>query len=190
MTLRSFPRFLTTVVAVGALAVLSGCASAPAAPVPTAKPTTQTAAPAPTPQTAAPEPVSATPTCETLVSEGTVQALTEQGWTVETRDFTFGPDVVAGGVQCLWSDFSQASDHGQLYGWAPISADAAVAAQKKLVDQGWVREERDRGVYLTVDPSSALNPDEDGYGMTYLFGDGWVTLADTKQGLILITLPE
>jgi hypothetical protein len=32
-----------------------------------------------------------------------------------------------------------------------------------------------------------MGTDEDGYGMTYLFGDGWVTLSDTKQGLLLVT---
>ncbi|MDR6865842.1 hypothetical protein J2Y69_000427 [Microbacterium resistens] len=129
------------------------------------------------------------PTCETLISAATVTALKEQGWSARQRDFAIGPDVVAGGLECPWSDYSTASDRGLLYGWAPISADAAVEAQKSLVAQGWIREEDGRGVYVTVDPKFAFTKDDDGYGMTYLFGDGWVTVSDTKQGLVLITVP-
>ena len=43
--------------------------------------------------------------------------------------------------------------------------------------------------YITENPANVLNPDSDGYGMTYQFGDGWITLADTKQGLLLIERP-
>lgn len=31
-----------------------------------------------------------------------------------------------------------------------------------------------------------METDGEGYGMTYLFGDGWVKVADTKQGLVLV----
>ena len=55
--------------------------------------------------------------------------------------------------------------------------------QQTLVDQGWVRESRRDGVYITESPETAIAKDDQGYGMTYLFGDGWVTIADTKQGL-------
>ena len=51
------------------------------------------------------------------------------------------------------------------------------------------REDAAEGVYVTESPETAIATDEEGYGMTYLFGDGWVKLADTKQGLLLIEWP-
>jgi len=130
------------------------------------------------------------PTCETLISSTMVDTLRKQGWTARQRDFSIGPTVIPGGLECPWSDYGRAPDRGLLYGWAPISREAAAKAQKELVAQGWVREESERGVYITVDPAFAFVKDEDGYGTTYLFGDGWVTVSDTKQGLLLIDLPD
>lgn len=127
--------------------------------------------------------------CEALIIPTTVAALEEQGWTAQQRDFSIGPDVLEGGLQCLWADYSKASDHGLLYGWAPIGADSAAEFQEQLLSQGWVREDGAEGVYITTDPQFTLTSDEDGYGMTYLFGDGWVTVSDTKQGLLLIRNP-
>ena len=46
------------------------------------------------------------------------------------------------------------------------------------------------GVYVTESPSTVIAPDENGYGITYLFADGQVTVADTKQGLLLIEWPR
>ena len=137
----------------------------------------------------APSP-SAPPTCETLISATMVDTLRKQGWTARERDFSIGPTVVPGGLECPWSDYGRAPDQGLLFGWAPISAEAATKAQKELVAQGWIREESERGVYVTVDPAFAFVKDDDGYGTTYLFGDGWVTVSDTKQGLLLIDLPR
>ena len=34
-----------------------------------------------------------------------------------------------------------------------------------------------------------MTTDAEGYGITYLFGDGWVTFSDTRQGLLLIQRP-
>ncbi len=68
--------------------------------------------------------------------------------------------------------------------------DAAEDAQANLVSQGWVREDGADGVYITESPEMTIAPDEQGYGMTYLFGDGWVIVADTKQGLVLIEWPR
>lgn len=62
----------------------------------------------------------------------------------------------------------------------------AVAREAELVSEGWVREDSDRGVYITADARTSLSKDAEGYGMTYLFGRGWVAVSDTKQGLILI----
>ena len=56
--------------------------------------------------------------------------------------------------------------------------------------QGWLRESGADGVYVTESPETTIAADENGYGMTYLFGDGWVMLADTKQGLVLIEWPR
>ncbi|GAA5149391.1 hypothetical protein GCM10025768_12540 [Microbacterium pseudoresistens] len=133
---------------------------------------------------------SAMPTCDTLIGASTVAVLTNQGWTARQSDFAFGPDIVPGGLQCLWADASTASDNGLLYGWAPLSAEDAASAQETLLSQGWVKEDAASGVYITADPQFAMGKDDDGYGMTYLFGDGWVTVSDTKQGLLLIDRPE
>ena len=83
-------------------------------------------------------------------------------------------------------DYSVASDHVQVFGWAPASDTEAQTARSELLASGWksIGDE-----YITENPSNVLNPDSDGYGMTYQFGDGWITLADTKQGLLLVERP-
>lgn len=172
------------------LAALTAC-SAPGetAPTPTTDPATSapqaSVEPAATPD---PEPTSAALTCESMISSGTVAALTEAGWTAETKDFVIGDTTIPEdeGLLCFWGDYAVASDHGQLYGWAELSAGAASDAQTSLLAAGWHREDGPEGVYITEDPQYAMGTDDDGYGMTYLFGDGWVKLADTKQGLLLI----
>ncbi|TDN92581.1 hypothetical protein [Microbacterium sp. BK668] len=94
------------------------------------------------------------------------------------------------GVQCIWGDFSTASDQVQIFGWAPISEDLAESAESELVGQGWRREDSPEGVYVTENPDTAVSVDEEGYGLTYLFGDGWVKYADTKQGILLVEWPQ
>ena len=74
-------------------------------------------------------------------------------------------------------------------GWAPITADDAINMQAGLESEGWLREEADGTVYITEDPMQAPTTDENGYGMTYQFGDGWVLVADVKQNLLLIQRP-
>ena len=86
-------------------------------------------------------------------------------------------------------DYSVASGNLLLFGWAPITAEEADAAVSRLESQGWTREEAAEGYYVTEDATQSPTTDEDGYGMTYEFGDGWVTVADTKQGLLLIQRP-
>ncbi|MFK4760277.1 hypothetical protein ACI3KS_05015 [Microbacterium sp. ZW T5_45] len=130
------------------------------------------------------------PTCETIVSEGTVAGLTDAGWTAERKDFVIGTVALPDGMLCFWADYSQASDHGQLYGWSEISSSDAESAQGALAEAGWIREDAPEGSYFTENPEFALNVDDEGYGMTYLFGDGWVKLADTKQSLILVDWAE
>ncbi len=75
----------------------------------------------------------------------------------------------------------------QIYGWAPISADDADEAQSTLVTQGWKVEETPEGLVVTESADTTVATDDQGYGLTYLFGDGWVKYADTKQGLLLVT---
>lgn len=182
---------LAIAVSLGLVLTLSACAS-PAEPTETPTPTASAEEPEGTPEPAAseaPPEESEAPTCETIVSQGTIDGLTEAGWTVEEEEFRIGSEPIDGGIQCFWADYTVASDHGQLYAWAPMDDDEATEAQELLLSQGWLRESGPDGIYLTEDPAFALDLDEDGYGMTYLFGDGWVILADTRQGLILINRP-
>ena len=141
------------------------------------------ATPAPV-ETATPE-----PTCDTMISPGTVEALTDAGWTAESKEFVIGGVPLPDGLLCFWADYTVASDHGQLYGWSEMSAADAAEAQVTLLAEGWQREDGPEGIYVTENPQYAMGVDEEGYGMTYLFGDGWVKFADTKQGLILIEWP-
>jgi hypothetical protein len=188
--MRSATRVLAALgVTVVAVAGVTACSSGPSpAPATSSTPGTRvTASPTPSPDAtdipaASPRPLD----CETLIPADTVAALHKQGWSAAQRDFAFGPDPVPGGIACLWADPTTASDHGLLYGWAPISGVDAAAREAELVSEGWIREDSDRGVYITADPRTALSKDADGYGMTYLFGRGWVSVSDTKQGLILI----
>ena len=66
------------------------------------------------------------------------------------------------GIQCVWGDFSTATDHVQIFGWAPITQAQAETAASELVAEGWTREESDEGVYVTENPETAIAVDEDG----------------------------
>ena len=127
------------------------------------------------------------PTCETIIPAATVESFDSVGWTARAEPFRIGELEVDGGVQCIWGDFTTATDHVQIYGWAPISADQAVDAQDALVAQGWKVEEAAEGTFVTESADTTVATDDQGYGRTYLFGDGWVKYADTKQGLLLVT---
>lgn len=172
---------------------LAACSAAPAArPSSASKPPK----PAPSPaasvdpvETSGPEETPGALTCESMISQGTVEALTAAGWTAKPVDFIIGDLNLSDGLLCFWADYSVASDHGQLYGWSRIDAEAAADAQSALIAQGWRREDGPKGVYITEDPQYSMGVDDDGYGSTYLFGDGWVKFSDTKQGLVLISDP-
>ena len=183
------PRISTAVTAALLLVLaLSGCSGAPSAVgTPSPRSTESATEPSAEPTTApTPEATKAAPTCETLISPGTVEALTEAGWTAGVKEFYVGGVPLTDGLLCFWADYTVASDHGQLFGWSEISAPDAAQAQAALLADGWQREDGPEGVYITEDARHALGADDDGYGMTYLFGDGWVKFADTKQSLILI----
>ncbi|WP_136056660.1 hypothetical protein [Microbacterium sp. K24] len=170
------------------LAVLAGCGAPAEQPEPS-----PSASAAPTPENsiepvATPEPTEPAEaiSCETMISAGTVDALSSAGWTSEPKEFVIGDVELTAGLLCFWADYSVGSDHGQLYGWSPITVDEEARAQDSLVAGGWRREDSPEGIYFTEDPQYSMGTDDAGYGMTYLFGDGWVKLADTKQGLVLI----
>lgn len=171
---------------------LTACAADPAPTPETPAASPSASAPAPTatadpaPTEAANEPV-AELTCETLITPSTVEVFETHGWTFKEREFRIGGEVIEGGLECVWGDYSVASDHVQVFGWAPLEASASAPMQQKLLSDGWVRADEGERHYVTEDSSFSIQVDEDGFGMTYEFGDGWVTLADTKQGLVLIT---
>lgn len=181
--------------ALGALlaaATLTACA-APAEPDAVRTPTPEATASAPPAPVATTEPAAeddpapeGEPTCETIITEGTVEGLKSQGWTSKQEELRIGDQVFDGGLLCLWSDFTAPSDHGQMYGWAPLDAEASSTAQSTLQTEGWLRSTEGDSIFFTEDPEVAIATDENGFGMTYEFGTGWVKLADTKQGLLLI----
>ncbi|WP_036318986.1 hypothetical protein [Microbacterium indicum] len=142
----------------------------------------QEATPAPT--------ASATPeelTCESMVSSDFADQLADLGWTAREDVFRIGEHEIDGGIQCTWGDPANGAEVAQIYGWAEIDADAATEMEQYLAGQGWTVEEGDGVVYVTEDPEYAMYQDDDGYGMTYEFGDGWVKLADTKASLGVVT---
>jgi hypothetical protein len=185
--IRTRSSLAAALVLTGALLAASACAGpAPEAAAPQT-PTPLATSPTPTPSpTQSEEPVG-DPTCETIIPATTVEDFESVGWTARSETFRIGEVEIPEGVQCVWGDFTTATDHVQIYGWAPISADEAVDAQNALVAQGWRREETPEGLIVTESAETTVATDDQGYGLTYLFGDGWVKYADTKQGLLLVT---
>ncbi|MFT4233771.1 MAG: hypothetical protein QM607_02005 [Microbacterium sp.] len=141
------------------------------------------------PQTASASPTTdADPTCDNIIADTLVQEFAKLGWTSNQEEFMVGSTTVPGGLQCKWGDFSgDASELVQMYGWAPVDDDQTAELEQYLLDSGWKKEEDDSLVYLTEPDPQPSWSDDDGYGMTYAFGDGWVLLSDTKQGLGVIT---
>ncbi len=78
----------------------------------------------------------------------------------------------------------------QIFGWAPIDDATAQQAEKDLVASGWKLERDATGDYVTENPDWLGGRGADGYGLTYLFGDGWVKFADTRQSLLLVETPQ
>ena len=78
----------------------------------------------------------------------------------------------------------------QIFGWAPVDDATAVSARNELVASGWQVEVDADGTYVTENPEWLGGRGVDGYGLTYLFGEGWVKLADTRQSLILVDAPR
>lgn len=188
---RTLSRFSAAALLAASVALIAAC-SAPAEPAESSAPSG-----APTPTTPAPtaEPVETSapagdPTCETIIPASTVEDFEGLGWSVKADPFRAGSTELEGGVQCTWGDYTVATDHVQIFGWAPITEDEADSAQAELVSSGWSRESTDTGIYVTESEETALATDAEGYGLTYLFGEGWVKYADTKQGLLLVEWPQ
>lgn len=182
------PRRGSAALAIGslaALALLAGCSSpAPAATAPPAE--AAPSSPVATPQETASEPALPDPTCENIIREASFTELESQGWQYEQEPFLIGDDEIEGGVSCIWTNAAEPGGNILQFGWAPLTAADETEAQDALEAQGWIREEAADGVYLTEDPAFALNIDADGYGVTYFFGEGYVQVADVKQGLVII----
>ncbi|MGP3536070.1 hypothetical protein ACTU3I_14830 [Microbacterium sp. RD1] len=173
------------------VALLAACGSSntpETTPTTPAPPTAVPTSPAPTPSEGEADAVEAT--CETIIPETVVEEFASVGWTAKADIFRIGSQEVPDGILCTWGDYSVATDHVQVFGWAPISEADADAAQSELLGSGWRREEGEGGSYITESAETAIAPDEEGYGFTYFFGDGFVTLADTKQSLLLVERPR
>jgi len=187
-------RLLGTVAALALSALaLTACSGGPeATPDPTTSSTPTTAAPQPSTSSGPAPTADADPTCESLISDSLVADYEKIGVTSQESPLYIGSQQIDSGILCMWANFDQpAGDSGQIYGWAKLSDDESEAAQEELLAEGWVREDAaDGGVYITESEDTALVTDDEGYGMTYLFTDGQVTVADTKQGLLLIEWPK
>lgn len=187
-------RTSSAIAALGVAALLlTGCG---AAAEPTPSQTGGAGTPTTAPTAAEPEPsadpiaTAAAATCESIISADILADLGAQGWTSQENPFTAGGVTAADGILCTWADYDVASANSMLFGWAPLTADEATAMQNGLGSEGWLREIDGDSVYITEDPEQALTVDENGYGMTYRFGNGWVILADTKQYLLLVERPQ
>jgi len=178
----------TAAILVGAAVLLAGCTGTPA-------PKTSAAVSAPadssavSPGSASGSASPAPLTCDTMIPAETVQAFKASGWSGAPGPLYVGDARVAGGLQCTWGK-GEASSTTDIFGRGAIGAQAAADAEKQLVAQGWRRIDSPEGVYITAGKDMILNPDDEGYGMTYLFGDGWVKVASTKQGILLVTDPS
>lgn len=189
MTVRRVSRPLAlTVCLAGALAgVLTLAACTSPAPeggteIPSSAPSSPVAEPAPS----ASNPTLPDPTCENILSGAGFTELEAAGWEYASGPFPLGEAELDGGVSCTWTNPAEPGGNILTFGWAPITVDEATTAQQQLEAEGWIVETEGDEVYVTEDPAFALTVDEDGYGVTYLFGEGFVQLADVKQGLLVI----
>ncbi len=166
--------------------LLAGCgAPGPATPTSSASPTGDARA-----VTTSPPTPSAPPTCDTIITPSLVDTFAARGWTFRQQPFDAGSLTLDGGLRCLWGDFSVASDHVQIFGWAPATTAQQDEIRRQLLAQGWRLVQDGPTVYITESSTTAVVKDDEGFGMTYQFGDGWVRFADTKQGLLLIEWPR
>lgn len=190
-------RPLARLAAAASIATLAVLLAACAATDPSTKPSQSTspstgASSQPSVKPTTPETPDAIPaTCENIISESTAQQFADAGWTAKNFDFMIGETVLQDGAYCVWGNYSgPGSDNVAIFGWSPIANGDAATAQQELITAGWIREKGDSGIYITENPDYAIALDEAGYGMTYFFGDGWVTVSETKQSLQLVGAPR
>jgi len=185
-------RFALTLSALAlSVVALAGCSGSVPAPTAAAQEPRDAAT------TSAPDPVAsdsptaaAEPTCDTIIPKSTADDFRSLGWSVSVEPFRIGATEIDGGIQCKWGDQRITTDRVQVFGWAPIDETTAAEAESDLVASGWRRVEGTTGTYVTENASwVGGRGDSDGYGITYLFGDGWVKLADTRQSLFLVEGP-
>ncbi|WP_375383971.1 hypothetical protein [uncultured Microbacterium sp.] len=186
---RSLARIGAVLLIAASAAAFTACASTPAAD-PSNAPTGAAPAPTSPAPTAGPGATpTAAPDCTTIIPASVVAGFQKLGWTFKSEALRIDGVEVTGGIQCTWGDYTTATDHVQIFGWAPITPTAASTAQADLLASGWKREDAATGVYLTESAATAIATDDQGFGLTYLFGDGFVKYADTKQGLLLVQWP-
>ena len=194
--IRPLHRFTAVLALAASLAAVSGCAATAPEAAPTATTAPSAAAPSATPEPEATSDTAAAasedPTCETIISPAVVSDFEALGWTNFEDAFTVGTVTVQvpEGVQCTWGDLSASAEDVQQFGGALITAAQAKTAEQDLVAEGWRTEDATEGVYVTESADTAVATDDEGYGRTYLFGDGWVKYADTKQSLLLVQFPQ
>ena len=192
--IRPLHRFTAVLVLAASLAAVSGCAATAPETAPTATTAPSAAAPSATPEPEATSDTAAAasedPTCETIISPAVVSDFEALGWTNFQDAFTVGTITLPEGVQCTWGDLSASAEDVQQFGWAPITAAQAATAEQDLLAEGWRTEDSTGGAYVTESADTAVATDDEGYGRTYLFGDGWAKYADTKQSLLLVQFPQ
>lgn len=169
---------------------LAGCSGPAPSPTAGAVAPSDAASPTAAAPTTSDEPAAAAdPTCETIIPRSTAEDFLSLGWSVSQEPFRVGAMEITGGIQCKWGDQKITTDRVQMFGWAPIDEADATKATRDLVAAGWVREDAPEGTYVTENPAWSAGR-ADGGGITYLFGDGWVKMADTRQSLVLIDGPS
>ncbi|WP_433677117.1 hypothetical protein [Microbacterium gorillae] len=184
-------RLLRVGVLVAAAAVLAGCTPAASEGTTAASPPASANATTPVAESSEPpaEPIELT--CESMLSDGLVAGYTAQGWTAVSNPLYIGSTLIPDGMSCTWGNHAgEGNDVAQVFGYGTLTPELATQAQADLAAQGWVTEEDPSGVLVTEPRDGALIKDADGYGMSYLFGDGWVRLADTREALILVVWPR
>jgi hypothetical protein len=162
------------------LAAAATLALASCAPEPQAGQGTSTPAPS-----AEPSGPGAEPTCETILPESLVAEFTEYGLRAVEEPFSFGDPATTSlpeGLMCTWGNPELATDHGvQMFGWAPLDPAGRDKWSAFLQEQGWIRSEGGDLLYFS-DPFEGVD------GVTYAFADGYVVLADTKEGVTLVSV--
>ena len=188
MTRPRTARFALLAIIAASTLVATGCAGSPdSGEAATSAPASAApASPATTPEPTETTATVAAASCENIISPSALDSFEAEGWTVEEEQMTVAAVTLADGISCTWTNAEQAGGNILIFGWSPITAEQAAQAEQSLESDGWTSESTDEGLMVTIDPNMAITVDDDGFGETYLFGDGWVIMAGTKQNLMLV----